>query len=278
MITLPDLCTSAPLSTADFNSSLAVLGVDPATAWTILEVESGKSGFLPDRRPQILFERAVFHTRTKGAWDASNPNVSAPTWGGYSGGSAEYGRLAEAYALSADDALQSASWGIAQIMGFNFSAAGYQSAADFVRDSCASESAQLQAFVSFLQHTGIAASLQAHDWVSVARKYNGAGNVAVYSARLQSSYAALQHPGALPDMNVRAAQLYLSFLASVTGTPSYSPGGIDGILGSPGRSKTLAALTAFQNAQNLPVTNAIDDEVLAALANALPAASTLVLG
>jgi ABC-type transport system substrate-binding protein len=278
MIALPNPCTSVPLSTADFNSSLALLGVDAATAWTILQVESGKSGFLPDRRPQILFERAVFHTRTKGAWDGSNPNVSAPTWGGYSGGAAEYGRLAEAYALSADDALQSASWGIAQMMGFNFSPAGYQSASDFVQSSCASESAQLQAFVSFLQHTGIATSLQAHDWVSVARKYNGGGNVAVYSAKLQAGYAALQDPAALPDINVRAAQSYLAYLANLTGTPSYSPGGIDGILGSPGKSKTLAALTAFQAAQNLPATNAIDDEVLAALANALPAASNLALG
>jgi hypothetical protein len=278
MTTLSYPCTSIPISTSDFNSSLALLDVDAATLWTILQVESGKSGFLPDRRPQILFERAVFHTRTNGKWGVSNPNISSPTWGGYSGGAAEYARLAEAYALSADDALQSASWGIAQIMGFNFSPAGYQSASDFVQRSCASESAQLQAFVSFLQHTGIATSLRGQDWVSVARKYNGAGNVAVYSARLQASHAALQDPAALPDINVRAAQLYLSFIASVTGTPSFSPGDIDGILGSPGRSKTLAALTAFQTAQHLPVTDAINDEVLAALANSLPAASDLVLG
>jgi hypothetical protein len=88
----------------------------------------------------------------------------------------------------------------------------------------------------------------------------------------------LQNPAALPDVNVRAAQSYLTYLSILPGNQSYNPGGIDGIIGSPGKSKTLAALTAFQTAQQSPVTNAIDDDVVAALANALPAASDLVLG
>jgi hypothetical protein len=278
MITLPNLCLASPLGDDDFNAVLTALGVDAVTAFTILQVESGKCGFLPDRRPQILFERAVFHTRTHGEWDESHPNISAPTWGGYAGGAAEYARLAEAYELSPDDALQSASWGIAQILGFNFSPAGYDSAADFVADSCASEGSQLLAFVSFLQHTGIAVSLQLHDWVSVARRYNGDGDVTVYAAKLQASYAALQNPDAFPNMSVRSAQLYLTYLAGLSGTTAYNPGGVDGILGTPGRSHTLRALNAFQLAQNLASTNAVDDDVLASLASSLPTPVELVLG
>ncbi len=278
MATIPYPCSAIPLSSSDFNAAVDALGADAASVWSILEVESGKAGYLPDRRPQILFERAVFHTRTGGVYDATHPGISAPTWGGYSGGAAEYTRLAEAYALNPDAALQSASWGIAQIMGFNYPSAGYSSSAAFVQDACASEGAQLRAFQSFLLHTGIAASLQAHDWDSVARKYNGPGQVSVYSNRLNTNFTKLQDPANLPDLNVRAAQLYLTFLANALGNPALAPGGIDGILGTPGRSHTLASLNAFLAMQGLGATTIVDDSVLASLAAALPAAENLALG
>jgi hypothetical protein len=265
------------LTASDFNAALTALGVDAASIWALLEVESGKAGYLPDRRPQILFERAVFHSRTGGQYDESHPGISATTWGGYSGGAAEYARLAEAYALDADAALQSVSWGISQIMGFNFSAAGYSSVSDFVSDACASEAAQLQAFESFLEHTGIGASMQAHDWTSVARKYNGSGQVATYAGRLETNFNKLQDPASLPDLSVRAAQLYLTFLASSAQNPTYNPGGIDGLIGTPGRSRTLAALNAFQTDQGLATTTAVDGGVLASLVAALPAPSNLTI-
>jgi len=277
MATLPFPCNSTPLTTNEFNATLTDLGVDAASVWALLQVESGKAGYLPDRRPQILFERAVFRTRTHGAYDATHPGISAPTWGGYSGGAAEYTRLAEAYALSPDDALQSASWGIAQVMGFNFSSSGYASAAAYVQDTCASEGAQLLAFQSFLMHTGIVASLQAHDWQSVARKYNGSGQVATYSQRLQTNYNQLLDPAKLPDLDVRAAQLYLTFLSAAENNQAFHPGGVDGVLGTPGKSHTLAALNAFQAARGLNATTTIEDEVLAALAAALPAPQILSL-
>ena len=273
MATLPFPCTSLPLSSADFQSTLNVLQADAAAVWSLLEVESGKAGYLPDRRPQILFERAVFHTRTKGQFDATHPGISAPTWGGYSGGAAEYTRLAEAYALSPDDALQSASWGIAQVMGFNFSPSGANSAQDYVQGACASEGAQLHAFQNFLLHTGIAQALAAHDWNSVALHYNGSGQVAVYAGRLAANYATLQDPSKLPNLDIRAAQLYLTFLANSLKNPAFNPNGIDGLLG-PG---TLKALHAFQAAQGLAQTNTIGDDTVAALASALPAAGNLAL-
>jgi len=163
-------------------------------------------------------------------------------------------------------------------MGFNFSAAGYSTVSSFVSDCCASEAAQLQAFDSFLQHTGIAAAMQAHDWTSAALKYNGPGQVAVYADRLQTNFNNLQNPSQLPDISVRAAQLYLSFLSSSGSNSSYDPGGIDGQLGTPGRSKTLQALNAFQTDQGLATTNTVDDEVLMSLAAALPAPGNLLLG
>jgi len=273
MATLPFPCTSVPLSSGDFNTAIGTLGIDAATVWAILNVESGKAGYLPDRRPQILFERAIFHHRTNGAYDVSNPGISAPTWGGYSGGAAEYGRLGQAYALNPDAALQSASWGLGQIMGFNFSPAGFDNAEDFVQAACASEASQLQQFVSFLQQTGVAAPLQARNWVTVASKYNGPGQVGAYSQNLAASYAKLQAPGALPDLDVRAAQLYLRFLSAANGVPGWSPAAIDGIWGP----NTQGALNAFQTAQGIAATGSVDAGVLASLVAALPAAVNLDL-
>ena len=274
---LPFVCSATPLSSTDFNGVVAALGVDPASIWALLTVESGKAGFLPDRRPPILFERAVFRKRTNGQYDATNPGISAPTWGGYSGGTLEYGRLAEAYALNPDAALQSASWGISQVMGFNYSAAGYATVSSYVADCCGSEAAQLKAFESFLEHQGIASALREHNWTTVATRYNGTGQVEVYAERLKENFDKLSDPTQQPDISVRAAQLYLNYLFHATGNAAYNPGGIDGQIGTPGRSRTLSALNAFQTDQGLPVTTAVDDGVLASLAAAQVAPANLLL-
>ena len=44
-----------------------------------MAVETSGQGFLPNRRPQILFERHIFSTLTKRRFDASHPNISAST-------------------------------------------------------------------------------------------------------------------------------------------------------------------------------------------------------
>jgi len=58
----------------------------------------------------------------------------------------------------------------------------------------------------------------------------------------------------MPDLDLRAAQLYLTF-------GGFDPGPVDGVLGS----RTRAALIDFQNQQGLPATGEVDDAVLAAL-------------
>lgn len=277
MASLAFACASVPLTAAEFSDALAATGADAAAIWSLLTVESGKAGYLPDRRPQILFERAVFHKQTNGAYDQSHPGISAPTWGGYSGGAGEYARLGEAYALAPEAALQSASWGIAQVMGFNFAKSGFASAAEYVQAACGSEGAQLKAFVSFLRNSGIAPLLAAHKWDAVAEHYNGSGQIATYSGRLQQNFTRLSDAASLPDIDARAAQMYLTFLFHATGNAAFNPGGIDGILGTPGRSHTLTALNAWQTGQGLATTTHVDDGVLTALAAALPAAQMLSL-
>src|SRR3954463_1938556 len=118
---------ASPLSQVGLEHVLDLLGVEAPDIWAVLAVETKGCGFLADRRPLILFERHVFHRRTGGAFDASHPGISSTAPGGYLGGSREYLRLDEAIALDRSAALNSASWGIGQVMGFNARIAGFDS-------------------------------------------------------------------------------------------------------------------------------------------------------
>ena len=113
-----------PISQAGMAKATQLLGVSPAEVWTVLSVETHGFGYLNDRRPAILFERHIFHKQTAGRFGAAYPAISSPAAGGYLGSVKEYDRLAQAAALDPHAALMSASWGIGQVMGFNFAAAG----------------------------------------------------------------------------------------------------------------------------------------------------------
>ena len=49
------------MSTDGMASVAAMLGAYAPERWTVLAVETSGCGFLPDRRPQILYERHFFH-------------------------------------------------------------------------------------------------------------------------------------------------------------------------------------------------------------------------
>jgi N-acetylmuramidase-like protein/putative peptidoglycan binding protein len=234
------------------------LGVYAPEIWTVLAVETSGCGYLPDRRPQILFERHVFHRLTNGQYD--DGQISDPSPGGYGPrGAYQYERLAMAITMDRTAALQSASWGIGQIMGENYALAGFQNVQDMVAVMSQSEDQQVAAMGSFLVSTKLQASLQAHDWATFARGYNGP-NYAInrYDIRLNAEFQKYSS-GVLPDLNVRAAQLYLTYLG-------FHPGAIDGIAGV----HTISALTQFQAQSGLPNTNVIDGTTVAQLQAALP--------
>jgi hypothetical protein len=167
------------------------LGVDVATIKAVADVETSGDAFDTLGRPRILFERHYFHRLTAGRFDLTHSRVSAKSAGGYGKFSAQYDKLEEAYALDADAALRSASWGRFQIMGDNFIAAGFPSPQGFVKAMTRSEEAQLQAFVSFVRNrTSMAEALRHKNWAAFAKAYNGPGYAKnQYDTKLASSYA-----------------------------------------------------------------------------------------
>ncbi|GAC1433647.1 MAG: hypothetical protein NVSMB62_29780 [Acidobacteriaceae bacterium] len=267
MSSLPFPCSSLPLSRVGIKSAMSALGVDEPTIWAILEVETQGCGCLSDRRPMILFERHIFSHLTHGQFDATHPGISNPVQGGYGiGGVSQYARLAEAVACDQDAALQSASWGLGQVMGMHFNDLGFASIDDMITAMCASEDQQLAASVAFILNNKLAKFLQAQDWTNYALHYNGrdfAKNR--YDTRLSAAHTRFSD-GPIPDLDVRIAQACLQFLG-------FSPKGIDGVVGS----NTLLALHNFQTSAGLPLTADINATVAGQLLAALPAPANLPL-
>jgi hypothetical protein len=178
------------LTDAGIARAAKTLGCEPAAVKAVIAVEAAGAGFLPDGRPKILFERHVFRRLTAGKFDASHPDLSGPA-GGYKGGAAEYGRLYQALQLDGDAAVQSASWGIAQIMGFNWKACGERSLMGFMLAVHHSEDAQLALMVAFIRSAGLADELRRLDWAGFARGYNGPGYARnKYDEKLAAAYRA----------------------------------------------------------------------------------------
>lgn len=241
--------TAAPLTANGIASAAASLGVSASHIWAILAVESVGFGFLPDRRPKILVERHIFHRRTQGRFTGpGRSNISHPEPGGYLGGAREYDRLTAAMALDETAALESASWGLPQAMGFNALLCGYPDARAMVAAFTASEDAQLAAMASFIRaNPAMHNALRANRWAAFAEAYNGKGyRKNRYDEKLAAAFAVALKQS--PDLDLRAAQAALTFLG-------FDPGPVDGL---PGR-KTAAAIADFQRARGLAATGILDD-------------------
>jgi hypothetical protein len=164
------------LTQQDFESCAAVIGCEPAAVHAVATVETNGGGFNPDGSPRTLFEGQWFHKLTGGKYDTLYPTISYPTWTRQIYGKTwqeEQARLAKAKSLDPHVALQCASWGMFQIMGFNYAKCGFASVEDYVAAMSKSEGAQLAAFTQYIVHSGLADELRDKRWADFARLYNG---------------------------------------------------------------------------------------------------------
>lgn len=194
------------LKNADLVNASKRLGVPVATVYALNEVESKGRGFLDNGKPVILFERHVMYrqlqvVRVQGDDQDKlkqqadelarlQPALVNPKSGGYVGGTAEHQRLAHARLIDDAAALESASWGAFQIMGFQWKRLGYNSVQDFVTSMVLSESAQFDGFVRFIEtDAALHKALKARKWATVAKLYNGADYQRnLYDVKLERAY------------------------------------------------------------------------------------------
>ena len=253
-----------PLDSDGLSAAAAHIGVEPAVLWSVVTVETAGCGFLPDRQPTILFERHIFSNRSGRRFDAAHPGISGHPGGNYGPlGAHQYKRLEEAISCDRRAALESASWGLGQIMGFNAVSAGFRDAEHMVSQMMQGENEQILGMASFIQKNGMHCHLKRRDWTSFAHDYNGPGFANNrYHEKLAAAHSSLSVRG-LPDLEARAVQLLLTY-------HGFDPGGIDGIVGE----RTRAAITAFRTKHRLPATEDHKDLRAALLELLTPAESS----
>ena len=198
------------LDNDDIEDECKALNLEPAAMLSVIKVESGGSGFLPNGQPKILFEGHIFwkHLAKKKAaglipegpeyYAPNYPDIVYQNWTKqyYLGKEKEYLRLEKAILIDRDSAYKATSWGKFQILGENYEVAGFKgkTVSDFVEAQKKSEQEHLKAFISFISNTvykgkNLITYLQAKDWTSFARAYNGPGYATnKYDIKLEEAY------------------------------------------------------------------------------------------
>jgi hypothetical protein len=190
---------SEKLTDEDFALLAQLLDCEPAALKAVQEVETGgRGGFFAPGKPAILFEGHIFWNQLKrrgidpAKYTSGNENILYPNWekGHYSGGMGEYNRLEQARRIHREAADASASWGMFQIMGFNFALCGERSVESFVKAMCESERKQLILSGRFIRQSGMLAALRTKNWAEFAKRYNGpAYALNRYDEKLAMAYA-----------------------------------------------------------------------------------------
>lgn len=196
MAVLGGMDTSRLLRESDLASAAARLAVPLAIIQAVNAVESRGQGFLVDGRPVILYERHIMARRLREhgidptPYIARSPAIVNTQRGGYAGGAAEYTRLSAASEIYLPAALEAASWGAFQIMGYHWQALGYASIHDFVHAHRRSEGDHLEGFVRFIEiNPTLHKALKTRKWAQFAQGYNGpayADNL--YDVKLARAY------------------------------------------------------------------------------------------
>lgn len=188
---------SKSLTPGDVAAVAGQLGVEAAAVQAVCTVESSGSGFLSNGDPKILFEGHIFWRQLKkqgidpAPLAAANPDIIYEHWtrSHYKGGIGEYDRLNRAIAINREAALNSASWGMFQIMGFNYKSCGYNSVDNYVSAMYVSEGKHLEAFGKFISSVNLVRFLKVKDWASFAKGYNGPGYATNhYDTKLATAY------------------------------------------------------------------------------------------
>jgi hypothetical protein len=187
------------LTNSDFVAAAHSLGhgIDPRLIRAFAEVEcGGKSGFGPHGLPVIAFEGHIFRKLTDKEYDEDYPLLSypyhekaGPEWrANNKDQKTAWETLNAAMALDKTAALESCSWGMFQVMGFNYEQCGYSDVEVFVAAMKISERKQLDAFVAYCKRTpGLPSALRHKQYGRIAKLYNGR-DYGDYDVRIRKAF------------------------------------------------------------------------------------------
>jgi len=188
---------SKKLTTVQIENQAKLLGIEVACLRAVIDVECKGSGFNSDNTPVILFERHVMRQRLiannrdldLAIMLKERPDLCSKSTGAYGLYSAQHGRLNAAAQYHRDSALESASWGIGQVMGYHWEVLGYLSLQAFINAMYKDEAAQLDAMCRYIKVNNLINALKNKDWKVFAKGYNGQSYAKnSYDIKLASAY------------------------------------------------------------------------------------------
>ena len=188
---------SKKLTIKQIENQANLLGIEAAALKAVIEVECKGSGFNADSTPVILFERHVMRQRLIANGQSKiadpmmikRPDLCSKSAGGYGLYSAQHGRLNAAAHYHRASALESASWGIGQVMGYHWKVLGYATLQVFINAMYKDEASQLDAMCRYIQVNGLINALKNKDWKVFARGYNGVAYAKNgYDVKLANAY------------------------------------------------------------------------------------------
>jgi len=201
-IMLPGITGATSLTEYDYQQAYETLNrkidINIIKAFSIVE-SGGRTGFNEMNLPKIAFEGHWFRKLTKMKYDYTHPSLSyrykkkaqAEWQKNNSDQRSSWNALKAAYALDANAAIQAASWGMFQTMGFNYTMCGYKSIEHFLCDMKASAGKHLEAFLIFCQkNVALNHAMVNKDFYGMAYHYNGSdfGN---YDQQMKRMYESL---------------------------------------------------------------------------------------
>lgn len=182
----------------DFQAAAARLGVSVPAVKAVATVESNGGGFLPDGRVKVQYEPHVMYRQLASNFDraradkelVAHPDLVAKKAGSYQSLDKEDKDMNRAAQLiDRASALESASWGAFQIMGYHWKTLQYTTLQGFINDQYTA-AGQLETFVRFiLADPRLVKALRGKDWATFARIYNGPNYAAnKYDTKLAAAY------------------------------------------------------------------------------------------
>ena len=173
------------LSQNDYEEAANFLDIELPALQAVAKIESFNNGFTNSHKPTILFEGQVFWqelskrnllNRTLSTYkNIDDILYKSQTRKYYKNGDAEWERLNRAKQINEEAAICSTSYGMFQIMGFNYDVCLCTSVLEYELFNFASAKEQLLLFCKYIHTEGLTKYLRDKNWKTFALRYNGPG-------------------------------------------------------------------------------------------------------
>lgn len=262
----------------DLTKIAQFLGIELAVLRAVVEVEAASSGFYSIGAPVMLYEPHIAYRYSTGTVKAElvKAGLAYYRWGTKPYPKSyidRYAQLEKAINIAGPKAYEFASYGLPQMMGFNYKICKFESAEDMFKAFKESEANQLLAMAVFITaNTAMHKALINKDWAGFALRYNGKGYKAnKYDTKLAAAYARYKKdpavnlpPVANGTLSIGSKGPEVVALQNALNKLGYGPLVVDGHFGK----ITLQSVDAYLKDNNLNVVDVVVVSLQKAIINA----------